>query len=94
MGAHVFPIQKPPSHLPPHPIPQSHPSAPALSTLSHAQNLDWQSVSHMILYRFQHYSLKSSHPLPWWMKLEPIIQSEVSQKEKHQYRILTHIYGI
>ena len=26
-----------------------------------------------------------------WMKLEPIIQSEVSQKEKHQYSILTHI---
>ena len=29
-----------------------------------------------------------------WMKLEPIIQSEVSQKEKHQYSVLTHIYGI
>ena len=29
-----------------------------------------------------------------WMKLEPIIQSEVSQKEKHQYSILTHLYGI
>ena len=29
-----------------------------------------------------------------WMKLEPIIQSEVSQQEKHQYSILTHIYGI
>ena len=29
-----------------------------------------------------------------WMKLEPIIQSEVSQEEKHQYSILTHIYGI
>ena len=29
-----------------------------------------------------------------WMKLEPIIQSGVSQKEKHQYSILTHIYGI
>ena len=28
------------------------------------------------------------------MKLEPIIQSEVSQKEKHQYSILTHIYEI
>ena len=28
-----------------------------------------------------------------WMKLEPIIQSEASQKEKHQYSILTHIYG-
>ena len=29
-----------------------------------------------------------------WMKLEPIIQSEVSQKEKHQYSILTNIYRI
>ena len=29
-----------------------------------------------------------------WMKLEPIIQSEVSQKEKHQYSILMHIYEI
>ena len=29
-----------------------------------------------------------------WMKLEPIKQNEVSQKEKHQYSILTHIYGI
>ena len=28
------------------------------------------------------------------MKLEPIIQNEVSQKEKHQYSIVTHIYGI
>jgi len=28
------------------------------------------------------------------MKLEPIIQSEVSQKEKHQYSILMQIYGI
>ena len=26
------------------------------------------------------------------MKVEPIIQSEVSQKEKHQYSILMHIY--
>ena len=29
-----------------------------------------------------------------WMKLEPVIQSEVTQKEKHQYSILIHIYGI
>ena len=27
-----------------------------------------------------------------WMNLEPIIQSEVSQKEKDKYHILTHIY--
>ena len=29
-----------------------------------------------------------------WMNLEPLIQSEVSQKEKNQYHILTHIYGV
>ena len=29
-----------------------------------------------------------------WMKLEPIIQSEVSQKDKDRYSILTHVYGI
>ena len=29
-----------------------------------------------------------------WMTLEPIMQSEISQKEKHQYSILPHIYGI
>ena len=29
-----------------------------------------------------------------WMNLEPVIQSEVSQKEKDKYRILMHIYGI
>ena len=29
-----------------------------------------------------------------WMKLGPIIQSGVSQKEKHQYSILMHLYGI
>ena len=49
----------------PLPIPslsQSHPNAPALSTLSHASNLDWRSVSYMIIYKFICYSLKSSHP--------------------------------
>ena len=29
-----------------------------------------------------------------WMKLEPIIQTEVSQKEKHQYKIIMHVYEI
>ena len=46
MGLHVFPI------LSPHPIPLDHPSAPALSTLSHASNLDWRFVSYVILYMF------------------------------------------
>ena len=29
-----------------------------------------------------------------WMNLEPIIQSEVSQKKKDKYHIFTHICGI
>ena len=29
-----------------------------------------------------------------WMNLEPIILSEVSQKEKDKYHILMHLYGI
>ena len=35
------PHPEPPPHLPPQPIPQGPPSAPALSALSHASNLDW-----------------------------------------------------
>ena len=29
-----------------------------------------------------------------WMELESVIQSEISQKEKNKYRMITHIYGI
>ena len=29
-----------------------------------------------------------------WLDLETVIQSEVSQKEKNNYRLLTHIYEI
>ena len=29
-----------------------------------------------------------------WMDLESVIPSEVNQKEKNKYRMLTHIYGI
>ena len=29
-----------------------------------------------------------------WMDLESVIQSEISQKEKNKYHMLTHIYGI
>ena len=33
-------------------------------------------------------------PVEMWMDLESVIRSEVSQKEKNKYRILTHICGI
>ena len=39
-GCTCVPHPEPTSHLPPHPIPQGHPSAPALSSPSHASNLD------------------------------------------------------
>ena len=44
------------------------------------------------LYAGQDATVRTGHETTEW--LEPIIQSEVSQKEKHQYSILTHIYGI
>ena len=37
-------------------------ASPAPSIQYHALNLDWRSVSHMIIYMFQCYSLKSSYP--------------------------------
>ena len=50
------------------------------------------------IYTMEYYSAikkkTSESVLMRWIKLEPIIQSEVSQKEKHQYSILTHIYGV
>ena len=61
-GCTCVPHPESPFHLPPQPIPLGHPSAPALSTLSHVSNLDWWSISHMVTYMFQCYSLKSSHP--------------------------------
>ena len=50
------------------------------------------------IYTMEYYSAvkKNSFELVLikWMKLEPITQSEVSQKDKDQYSILTHVYGI
>ena len=50
------------------------------------------------IYTVEYYSAIKTHAfesvLMRWMKLESSIQSEVCQKEKHQYSILIHIYGI
>ena len=54
------PHPEPPILFPPHLIPQGCPSAPALSVLPHASNLDGQSISHMVIYMFQCYL--SNHP--------------------------------
>ena len=47
-GCTCVPHPDPTSYLPPHPIPQGHPSAPVPSTLPHASNLDWCSISHFL----------------------------------------------
>ena len=57
-GVHVLPILNPASLLPPCTIPLGHPSAPALSILYPALNLDWRFVSYTILYMFQCHSPK------------------------------------
>ena len=50
------------------------------------------------IYTMEYYSAikKNSYEsvLMRWMKLELIIQIEVSQKDKDQYSILMHVYGI
>ena len=50
------------------------------------------------IYIMEHYSAIKKNAfesvLMRWMNLEPIIESEVSQKEKDKYCILMHIHGI
>ena len=50
------------------------------------------------IYTMEYYSAikrnKIELVLVRWMDLESVIQSEVSQKEKSKYHMLTHIYGI
>ena len=50
------------------------------------------------IYTMEYYSAIKSNKIELfvvrWMDLESVIQSEVSQKEKKKYRMLTHIYGI
>ena len=50
------------------------------------------------IYTMQYYSAIKRNEIEFfvvrWMDLESVIQSEVSQKEKTKYRMLTHIYGI
>ena len=59
---------------------------------------DEQITKLWYIYTMEYYSTIKRNTLESvlirWMNLEPIIQSEVSQKEKDKYHILTHIYKI
>ena len=61
MGTHMFPKQKPLPILP-HPIPLSHPSAPALAPCLMHRTWIGDLLHILIIYTFQHYPLKSFHP--------------------------------
>ena len=67
-------------------------------SLVHAPSADEWIRKLWYIYTMEYYSAikKNSFEsvLMRWMKLEPIKQSEVSQKDKDHYNILTHIYGI
>ena len=72
-----------------------------LQQLGHDSNLDvHQQINKKLwyIYTMEYYSAIKRNAfesvLMRWMNLEPIIQSEVSQKEKNKYYTLTHIYGI
>ena len=52
---------------------------------------------YMYMYTMEYYSATKKNEVIFattWMQLETVIQSEVSQKEKNKYRMLTHVYGI
>ena len=64
-----------------------------------SRRIDKKAVVHIQMEYYKEYykAIKKNSfesVLMRWIKLEPIIQSEVSQKYKHQYSILTHIFGI
>ena len=56
------------------------------------------SADEWYIYTMKYYSAVKKNTiesvLMRWMKLKPIIQSKVSQKEKHKYCVLTCIHGI
>ena len=75
----------------------------ALFTIARTWNLsicpstdEW--IKNWCIYKMEYYSdIKRNRfesVVMRWMNLEPIIQSEVSQKEKGKYHTLMHIYGI
>ena len=74
------------------------------STVYHSQDMEATQIpisnewirKLWYIYTMEYYSAIKKNTfesvLMRWMKLEPIIQSEVSQKDKHQYSMYTNAY--
>ena len=93
-GIHMFPILN-------HPPSPYHPSGSSQCTSpKHPVSCIKPGLATLFIYDIIHVSMPFSQIIPHSpsptepKRLEPIIHSEVSQKERHQYSILTHIYGI
>ena len=70
-------------------------------TYGHQGRKEWVGMNWEIgidIYTMEYYSAIKRNNIgsfvETWMDLETVIQSEVSQKEKNKYHILTHICGI
>ena len=59
-----------------------------------SRRMDKEAMEYTMEYYSSIKKNASESVLMRWMKLEPIIQSEVSQKDKDHYSILTHINEI
>ena len=63
---------------------------------NHGQLIDEWIKKLSYIYTMEYYSTikknKFELAVVRWMNLEPIIQSEVSQKEKNKYRIFTYVF--
>ena len=60
---------------------------------------EWiKKMWYIYIYTMEYYSAIKRNKIELfvvrWMELESVKQSEVSQKEKNKYSMLTHIYGI
>ena len=97
-GCTYVPHPEPLSDLPPHHILVGHLSAPALSAMYHASNLDWRFVSQVRIYMFKCRSPISSRPLPLSQSPKSVlyicVSFAVSQQDYSYHLSKVHTYAL